>query len=158
MSLLFGSEISTVDAKGRMNVPARLRKGLSPEAADSFTIVRGPEGCVKMYPLDEWRRYAELLVTFSSGDAQSRAFFRLLSESAHETTIDGQGRVTLTKRLLELAGVDGQAMLVGQFDHIEVWNPKSFADGVKPEDSAAKFNDHFNRMTQEVQRRKSSKE
>jgi MraZ protein len=155
MSLLFGSEISTVDAKGRMNVPARLRKGLSPEAADSFTIVRGPEGCVKMYPLDEWRRYAELLVTFSTGDDQSRAFFRLLSDTAHETTIDGQGRVTLTQRLLELAGVDGQAKLVGQFDHIEVWNPKRFAEGVGAEDSKTKFDAQFNRMTQEVQRRKS---
>ena len=158
MSLLFGSEISSVDAKGRMNVPARLRKGLSPEAADSFTIVRGPEGCVKMYPLDEWRRYAELLVTFSSGDDQSRAFFRLLSDSAHETTIDGQGRVTLTQRLIDLAGVDGQAKLVGQFDHIEVWNPKRFADGVGAEDSKTKFDAQFNRMTQEVQRRKSHKE
>jgi len=136
MSSFIGSEVSAVDVKGRMNVPARLRKGLAPDAADSFTIVRGPEGCVNMYPLDEWRRFADLLRTLSIGDEQARAFFRLLSDSAHETTIDGQGRVSLTPKLIGLAGIDGQAKLVGAFDHIEVWNPKRFEDRVGHVDSS----------------------
>ena len=88
MSLFFGSETSTVDVKGRMNVPARLRKGLSPEAADSFTIVRGPEGCVKMYPLDEWRRFSERLRSLQKGDEQDRAFFRLLPPWRRGTSPD----------------------------------------------------------------------
>jgi MraZ protein len=136
MSSFIGSEISTVDVKGRMNVPARLRKGLAPDAADSFTIVRGPDGCVNMYPLDEWRRFADVLRNLSIGDDQARAFFRLLSDSAHETTIDGQGRVSLTPKLLALAGVNGQAKLVGAFDHIEVWDPKRFEDRVGHVDSS----------------------
>ena len=130
MSSFIGSENSVVDAKGRMNVPARLRKGLAPEAADSFTIVRGPDGCVNMYPLDEWRRFADELRALSFGDEQARAFFRLLSDTAHETTIDGQGRVTLTAKLLALAGVSGQAKLVGALDRIEVWDPKRFEERV----------------------------
>ena len=136
MSSFIGSEISTVDVKGRMNVPARLRKGLAPDAADSFTIVRGPDGCVNMYPLDEWRRFADVLRGLSIGDDQARAFFRLLSDSAHETTIDGQGRVSLTPKLLALAGVSGQAKLVGAFDHIEVWDPKRFEEQVGHVDSS----------------------
>ncbi len=135
MSSFIGSEISTVDAKGRLVVPARLRRGLAPEAADTFTIVRGPEGCVNMYPLDEWRAYADRLRKLAVGDEKARAFFRLLSDSATETTIDGQGRVSLTSKLLALAGVTGQAKLVGAFDHIELWDPQRFEQGVGRVDS-----------------------
>jgi len=52
MSTFFGTEICLIDAKGRLNVPARMRRGLDPEANDSFVIVRGFEGCVNMYPRD----------------------------------------------------------------------------------------------------------
>jgi MraZ protein len=149
MSSFIGSEISTVDAKGRLVVPARLRRGLAPEAADTFTIVRGPEGCVNMYPLDEWRRYAELLRSLAVGDEKARAFFRLLSDSATETTIDGQGRVSLTAKLLALAGVTGQAKLVGAFDHIELWDPKRFEQGVGRVDAS------FDQMLNDLLGRKS---
>jgi MraZ protein len=149
MSSFIGSEISTVDAKGRLVVPARLRRGLAPEAADTFTIVRGPEGCVNMYPLDEWRRYAELLRSLAVGDEKARAFFRLLSDSATETTIDGQGRVSLTTKLLALAGVTGQAKLVGAFDHIELWDPTRFEQGVGRVDAS------FDQMLNDLLGRKS---
>ena len=136
MSSFIGSETSAVDAKGRVVVPARLRRGLAPESADTFTIVRGPEGCVNMYPLDEWRRYADRMRSMAVGDKQVRKFFRLISDSATESTIDGQGRVSLTRKLLEHAGVTGQAKLVGAFDHIELWNPAHFEEGVSSVDSS----------------------
>ena len=126
MSSFIGSETSVLDAKGRINVPSRLRKGLDPEAADTFTIIRGLDGAVHMYPLDEWRRFSAQLRRLSKGDDNARRVFRMLSESAHETTIDGQGRITLTPRLIELAGLDRTARLVGVFDHIEIWSPERF--------------------------------
>ncbi|MBC7897427.1 MAG: division/cell wall cluster transcriptional repressor MraZ [Cytophagaceae bacterium] len=154
MSSFIGSEISAIDAKGRMTVPARLRRALSPEAADSFTIVRGPEGCIKMYPLDEWRRYEELLRTYATGDLKSRQFFRQLSASAHETTIDGQGRVSLTPMLLQLAGITGQALVLGQFECIEIWDPKRYEAQLAPAD--ASFDENFDQMSQNIQKRRTS--
>lgn len=139
MSSFIGSEISVVDSKGRITVPARLRKGLDPDAADTFTIVKGPDGCVNLYPLDEWRRFTERLRGFSLGDARARSFFRELSESAHEAQIDGQGRILLTARLLALAGVTREAKLVGAIDHIELWDPKRFDTGVS--NNGASFED-----------------
>ena len=124
MSSFMGSETSVIDAKGRITVPSRLRRGLDPEAADSFTIIRGLDGCVHMYPLDEWRRFSDKLRRLSKGDDNARRVFLMLSESAHETTIDGQGRITLTPRLLELAGLDRTVRLVGVLDHIELWSPE----------------------------------
>jgi MraZ protein len=131
MSSFIGSETSVIDVKGRINVPSRLRKGLDPDAADTFTIIRGLDGAVHMYPLDEWRRFSDRLRRLSKGDDEARAVFLLLSESAHETTIDGQGRVSLTPRLIELAGLDRTARMVGAFDHIEIWSPERFDSQVK---------------------------
>ncbi len=131
MSSFIGSETSVIDAKGRINVPARLRKGLDPEAADTFTIIRGLDGAVHMYPLDEWRSFSGQLRRLSKGDDEARAVFLTISESAHEATIDGQGRISLTPRLMELAGLERTARLVGAFDHIEIWSPERFDSQVK---------------------------
>ena len=131
MSSFIGSETSVIDVKGRINVPSRLRKGLDPDAADTFTIIRGLDGSVHMYPLDEWRRFSAQLRRLSKGDDEARGVFMLLSESAHETTIDGQGRVSLTPRLIELAGLERTARLVGALDHIEIWSPDRFEAQLK---------------------------
>ncbi|MEO6462885.1 MAG: hypothetical protein ABIP29_07400 [Candidatus Eisenbacteria bacterium] len=127
MSSFTGSEISAVDAKGRMNVPARLRRGLSPDAADTFTIVLGADGCVNMYPLDSWRVFEAAMRALPIGEETARDMKRLVNNTAHETTLDGQGRVTLTAILLELGGIKGQAKLVAAGEYIELWNPERFA-------------------------------
>lgn len=126
MSSFIGSETSVIDAKGRINVPSRLRRGLDPEAADSFTIIRWPDDSVHMYPLDEWRHFEGRLRKLSKGDDEARNVFMTISESAHETTIDGQGRITLTPRLIEIAGLERTARLLGALDHIEIWSPERF--------------------------------
>ena len=131
MSSFIGSETSVIDVKGRITVPARLRKGLDPNAADTFTIIRGFDGSVHMYPLDEWRHFEESLRGLSKGDDEARGVFLLLMETACEATIDSQGRVLLTPGLLELAGLERTARLVGVLDHIEIWSPERFAAQVK---------------------------
>ena len=131
MSSFIGSETSVIDVKGRINVPSRLRKGLDPDAADTFTIIRGFDGSVHMYPLDEWRHFEDRLRRMSKGDDEARGVFMLISESACEATIDGQGRVLLTPRLIELAGLERTARLVGVLDHIEIWSPERFENQVK---------------------------
>jgi MraZ protein len=131
MSTFFGTEICAIDAKGRLNVPARMRRGLDPEANDSFVIVRGFEGCVNMYPRDEWDKYDQRLRELKTADEDARNFVRLTYESASESTLDSQGRVSLTTFHLEHAGVTKEAKLIGIMDHIEVWNPKRYGDLAK---------------------------
>jgi MraZ protein len=54
MSSFKGSYEYSVDNKGRVNIPARLRKYVSPEANDTFVITRGYDACLFVYPLDVW--------------------------------------------------------------------------------------------------------
>ncbi len=131
MSTFFGTEICAIDAKGRLNVPARMRRGLDPEANDTFVILRGFDGCVNMYPRNEWDKYDAKLRALDTTDEDARAFVRLTFESAHESTLDGQGRVMLNADDLALAGLAKEAKLIGIMDHIEVWNPKRYGDLTK---------------------------
>jgi MraZ protein len=84
-----------------------------------------------MYPLDEWRKVEDKLCEMPMGSEKARMFKRLLLETAHETVMDGQGRISLTGALSEHAGVDGEAKLIGAFDHIELWNAKRYESRTK---------------------------
>jgi MraZ protein len=144
MSTFYGTESCVIDAKGRINVPARMRRGLQPEAHDTFVMVRGFDGCVSMYPLDEWRKYEDKLRSFALGSEEGRQFVRTLLESAHESAVDGQGRVTLTPTLSEIAGVDKEAKLLGAFDHIEIWNAKRYEERSKG--ATGKFEEYARKL------------
>ncbi len=139
MSTFYGTESCVIDAKGRLNVPARMRRGLTPDAHDTFVLVRGFDGCVSMYPLDEWRKYEDKLRGLAVGDEEARMFMRTLLETAHETVVDGQGRISITQALSGIAGLDGEAKLLGAFDHIEIWNAKRYEERSKG--ATGKFED-----------------
>lgn len=126
MSNFFGSELVTLDAKGRLIVPARMRKGLAPEANDTFVIVRGFDPCVNMYPKDEWNRFEGELRALKRGDDEGRDFVRVLLESAVECSLDAANRVLLTEFQIQLAGLTltKEARVIGAMDKIEIWSPK----------------------------------
>ena len=132
-SHFLGSETSAVDSKGRINIPARLRRGLSPEAADTFTLIRHDDGCVRLYPQDQWRVYSAQLLKRALRSDQDRKVYRVISDTAVEAAIDGQGRILVGRALLDYAGVDGQAKLVGMSKWIELWEPGRFVEGAQPD-------------------------
>ena len=74
----YGAERFSIDHKGRVAIPARLRRALAPEARETFVIVPGFDGCLALYPLDEWRRTEDRLRTLPPGDARARRFKRML--------------------------------------------------------------------------------
>lgn len=128
MSFFKGREIYSVDAKGRLNIPAKMRKSLSPEANDTFIVTRGPddEPCIYAYPLDEWRTFEENLKDLNHYNEQDRFFVRALLYWADEVTLDGQFRIMLPKPLLEFANIEKSALILGAMEHIEIWNPEIF--------------------------------
>ena len=123
MSRFLGNEICMLDAKGRITVPARMRKNLAPEANDTFVIVRSFDTCVNLYPADEWEKFDAKLTALGDGDEDARDFVRGIYASAHEATLDGQGRLNIPDHLLDWAGLKKESMLVGIKDHLELWHP-----------------------------------
>lgn len=126
MAFFKGQELYSIDAKGRVNIPSKMRKSIAPEANDTFTVTRGTDNCIVAYPLDEWRRYEEKFEELNQYDEQNRYFLRRLLMWAEEVTVDAQLRVILPKKLLDFAGIDKKVMIVGMVDHIEFWNPDEY--------------------------------
>ena len=126
MSRFLGNEICMLDAKGRITVPARMRKNLAPEANDTFVIVRSFDSCVNLYPADEWEKFDAKLTELSDGDPDARDFVRGIYASAHEATLDGQGPLNVPDHLLDWAGLKKESMLVGIKDHLELWHPETY--------------------------------
>lgn len=126
MAFFKGQEIYSIDAKGRVNIPAKMRKGISPEANDTFAMTRGLDKCIEAYPLDEWRKYEEKFEQLNQYDPLKRFFLRTVLMWVEEITMDGQQRISVPKKLLEFAGIDKQVVIVGMGNHIELWNPEEF--------------------------------
>jgi MraZ protein len=118
----------SVDQKGRVAIPAKMRNALNPEAKNTFTVTRGFEQCIFVYPLDRWERMEAEMEELNIYRSQTRNFIRSVLMYAEEVTLDAQGRVGIPKRLLQFAGVEGEALIIGALDHIEIWNPDSFQD------------------------------
>ncbi len=113
-----------VDEKGRVAVPARFRSQL---AAGAF-LSRWIDECLALFPRDEWDALAARVAALPISDAGARAFSRYVFSSAYEVELDRQGRVVLPPALREPAGFEGEAVVVGSRDHIELWQPARWAD------------------------------
>ena len=126
MSSFKGSYEYSVDSKGRINIPARLRKYVSPEANETFVLTRGYEQCLFVYPLDEWEKLEQSIRQLMTTNPQHRFFMRTLLERATECQLDGQSRITIPKELLQFAGIENEVLILGVLERMEVWNPKIY--------------------------------
>ena len=126
MARFKGQASYSVDSKGRVAIPAKMRSAMNPEAKNSFTITRGFEKCIFLYPLDRWEKIESEMEELNMFNRDARDFVRTILMWADEVTLDRQGRVGIPKSLMEFAGVSDKAIIIGSFDHIEIWDPEVF--------------------------------
>lgn len=119
-----GSYAYTLDAKGRANIPAKMRKALHESNDRTFVVTRGSDKCLVLYPVDTWRKIEEKLLTLNTIKAVNRHFIRNFTQHAEPVQYDGQGRVAIPNRLIEYANIEKDVEIVGMIDRIELWNPE----------------------------------
>lgn len=112
-----------MDSKGRVAFPAKLRKLLSPEAQESFTLLRGLEPCLYLYSRDEWEVVENRLAKINSFTREGRTVKRNFLRFAEDVVLDKQNRIPLPAHLKEWAQIDGTAIFIGSGERIEVWSP-----------------------------------
>lgn len=113
----------SVDNKGRVAFPAKLRKALNPDAKDSFTILRGLEPCLYLYPHDEWENVEQKLSQINGFNSKGRTVKRNFLRSAEDLVLDKQNRLSLPTHLMEWSGIESSAIFIGSGELIEVWAP-----------------------------------
>jgi MraZ protein len=113
-----------LDAKGRVSFPAKLRKYLNPDAQERFTIVKGLETCLYLYPEDRWKDVEDRLSEINSFSTEGRTVIRNFLRSADDLELDNANRLALPAKLTEWAGITGKVIFIGSGDKIELWSPE----------------------------------
>ncbi len=113
----------SVDNKGRVAFPAKLRRLVSPEAQDHYTLLRGLEPCLYLYPQDRWEQVENRLSEINSFSLKGRTVIRNFLRYAEDLTLDKQNRLSLPTHLMDYSGIDSSAIFIGAGDRIEIWSP-----------------------------------
>ena len=111
----------TIDAKGRLIVPSRMRDELSGE---EVVLTRWLEDCIALWSQQGWREMEARLREAGSSSRDARNFVRLVSSSAHIDEVDKQGRITVPQRLRDLAGITRDVVVIGALNRGEIWSPQ----------------------------------
>jgi len=118
-----GSYRHSLDAKGRVSLPAPFRHGSD---AEGFVLVRAHPDALTLYPDDRWEEVAADLAELRRRRPQKRHMVLQLTANAHRIVPDAQGRMLIPERLREEVGLDDEALIVGALDRIEIWQPERF--------------------------------
>jgi MraZ protein len=114
----------SVDNKGRVAFPAKLRKNVSPDAEDRYTLLRGVDACLYLYPQDEWKEVEDKLDKINSFSRKGRTVKRNILRYAEDVTLDKKHRISLPQHLKEWSQIDGTAIFIGSGERIEIWSPE----------------------------------
>ena len=112
----------SIDAKGRLFIPARLRE----ELGECFYVTLSMEKCLSIYSLESWGRFEEKMRSMQKAE-QIR--MRPIFSHASKCDIDGQGRILLSKDLRNRGGLlDSNVTVVGAGDCVEIWDAKAWEE------------------------------
>ena len=118
LTMLIGEFEHTLDAKGRISMPAKLKKDIG----DIFILTKGLDGCLFAFSMEEWLNFETKLKTLPLSDKNSRNFVRFFLSGATECEIDKQGRFLIPNNLREAASLVKEAVIIGVGTRIEIWD------------------------------------
>lgn len=120
--MFLGEYQHSIDAKGRMIVPARFREDLGVR----FIVTKGLDHCLFAYPQEEWTIFENKLKQLPLTNAGARKFVRFFFSGAIECELDNQGRIVLPQNLREYAGLQKEVVSIGVNNRVEIWNKESW--------------------------------
>ena len=118
LTMLMGEFEHTLDAKGRISMPAKLRKDMG----DTFILTKGLDGCLFAFSNEEWLNFETKLKALPLSDQNARNFVRFFLSGATECEIDKQGRFLIPNNLRKAASLEKEAVIIGVGTRIEIWN------------------------------------
>ena len=120
--MLIGEFNHGMDQKNRIIVPVKLREDLG----ESFIITKGLDGCLYIYPKNEWLMFEAKLKALHLTSKDARAFVRFFFSGANEMEPDKMGRILIPQSLLEYAGIADEVVSVGMMNRVEVWSKEKW--------------------------------
>lgn len=115
--MFMGEYNHTIDTKGRIIVPSKFREALG----DEFVVTGGLDGCLFVYPNDEWMEFIAQLKNLP-GSKEARQLQRYFLAGAASCEVDKQGRILIPNKLRESAALEKDIVFVGVLNKIEIWS------------------------------------
>ena len=122
--MFIGEYEHSVDAKGRLIMPAKLRD----EIGEAFIITKGLDGCLFAYSKKEWTAFEEKLGSLPLSSKNARDFTRFFLSGAVECEIDKQGRFLISGNLREFAKLEKEVVIIGVNTRIEIWSKEKWQE------------------------------
>ena len=121
MNPVKGEYKHSIDAKGRLAMPAKLRE----ELGERFTVTKGLDRCLSVYPEKEWEALEDRIRGLGNGE-KARRVKRYYFANAFDAQLDAQGRILIPAGLREFADLQKDVVVIGQLDHAEIWNSEKW--------------------------------
>lgn len=123
-----GATKVTLDAKGRLAIPTRYRDRIAQRCDGQLVATVDKDQCLLIYPLPDWEEIERKLVRLPSLHTRAREMQRIMVGYATEIEVDAHGRILLSRELRDFAGLERQAMLIGQGHRFELWDEERWND------------------------------
>ena len=142
---LIGTYECKADVKGRVMVPADLKKQLAPVSASGFVIKRAVfQPCLELYPLEEWRQLMEKVSRLNRFSRKNNDFIRRFTAGVRTVEMDASGRLNIPRDLMLFAGIGKELVVSSAINIIEIWDKQKYEQAI---DDAA---DDFANLAEEV--------
>ena len=120
--MLIGEYEHTIDAKGRISMPSKLRRDMG----EAFIATKGLDGCLFAFSQEEWKNFETKLKSLPLSDKNARNFVRFFLAGATECEIDKQGRFLIPANLRQAANLEKEAIIIGVGTRLEIWNKSTW--------------------------------
>jgi len=137
---LIGTYECKADVKGRMMVPADLKKQLTPVSASGFVLKRAVfQPCLELYPMDEWNALMQKMSGLNRFNRKNNDFIRRFTAGVRMVDMDAAGRLLIPKDLLSFAGMNRELVVSSAINIIEIWDKQKYEQAI--DDAANDFAD-----------------
>ena len=122
--MFLGEHHHSLDAKGRLIFPVRMREDLGAQVV----LQKGIERCLHVYPPEDWARRVADVQGLPTTDPDSRRYARFFFSQASSEQLDKQGRLTIPQAFREYAELDREVVIVGAGARVEIWNAAAWEE------------------------------
>jgi MraZ protein len=134
---LIGTYECKVDAKGRLMVPAAIKKQLLPVLQEGFVLKRSVfESCLELYPMAQWNAVMKKVGGLNPFKRRNNEFIRKFTAGVKTVEVDANGRLLIPKDLIGFAGIEKEIVLSSNVNILEIWDKQKYENAIDGDDFA----------------------